>query len=72
MVDQTNELIRSLCLSTRNLAFIDVNPVLFDQTGNPRLDLYLEDKLHFKEPAYRLFTGIIRPVIEKAWREVQK
>ena len=49
------------------LGFIDVNPVLFDAEGNPRLKLYRDDLLHFYPPAYVEFTKIIRPVIEKAW-----
>lgn len=72
LVDQANRLISEICESDPKLQFIDVNPVLFDAGGTPRLDLYLNDKLHFKDPAYRLFTGIIKPIIENAWQEVQK
>jgi hypothetical protein len=50
------------------MGFIDVNPALFDKEGRPRLDLYSDDKLHFKDPAYIEFTRTIRPVIERSWR----
>jgi hypothetical protein len=44
-----------------------VNPALFDARGNPRLDLYVEDQLHFRRPAYVEFTKIIKPVLMSAW-----
>ena len=53
------------------LASIDVNPVLFDAQGNPRLELYKPDLLHFNPPAYVEFTKIVKPVIKRAWAEVK-
>lgn len=68
VVDSVNELAKRYCIPERNMGFIDVNPALFDKEGNPRVDLYRDDKLHFKDPAYVEFTRIIKPVIERAWR----
>jgi lysophospholipase L1-like esterase len=70
VVDSANALVKDYCLRRKNLGYIDVNPVLFDREGKPRLDLYKDDKLHFKEPAYEEFTSVIKPVIEKAWKEI--
>ena len=67
VVDEANSLIRNYTTHNAKLGFIDVNPVLFDAAGNPRLELYRDDLLHFYPPAYVEFTKIIRPVIEKAW-----
>ena len=69
VVDAANASVKDYVAKDKRLEFIDVNPALFDQFGQARLDLYLPDKLHFKEPAYDDFTRIIRPVIEKAWLE---
>jgi len=49
------------------LSYVDLNPALFDAAGKARVDLYLPDLLHFKAPAYVAFTGIIKPVLSKAW-----
>lgn len=68
-VDETNNLVKAFCATNKTLGFIDVNPALFDKAGQPRIDLYLPDKLHFQEPAYAEFTAIIKPVIEKAWKK---
>ncbi|MEP7273765.1 MAG: GDSL-type esterase/lipase family protein [Acidobacteriota bacterium] len=68
-VDAANALIKELCASDKLLGFIDVNPVLFDKEGSPRMELYQPDKLHFLEPAYAELTAIIRPAIENAWKD---
>jgi lysophospholipase L1-like esterase len=70
VVDEANSLIRDYTGNNKQLGFIDVNPVLFDAKGNPRLELYRDDLLHFNPPAYLEFTKVIRPVIEKAWAQV--
>lgn len=68
-VDEANALIKTYCAKNKRLGFIDVNPALFDASGKPRMDLYLPDQLHFKEPAYTEFTAIIKPVLAKAWKQ---
>ena len=68
-VDEANALIKTYCAKNKRRGFIDVNPALFDASGKPRMDLYLPDQLHFKEPAYTEFTAIIKPVIAKAWKQ---
>ena len=67
VVDSANALIRDFCSSTKKREYIDVNPVLFDGNGKPRMELYRDDKLHFKDPAYEEFTRVIKPVLQKAW-----
>ena len=42
------------------------NPVLFDATGKPRLDLYMGDELHLRPRAYEGFAKIIKPVLTRA------
>jgi len=69
IVDAANAVVQAFCAKDKRLTYIDVNPALFDAAGQPKLELYLPDKLHFHEPAYDLFTAIIKPVIEKLWRE---
>ena len=70
VVDDANALIKSYCIAAKNLGYIDVNRVLFNRLRQPRYELYLPDKLHFTDKAYELFTPIIKPVITRAWREM--
>ncbi len=68
-VDHYNALARAYCAATPRRHFIDLNPVLVDAQGHPRLELYQKDKLHFHPPAYAEFTRVIRPVLERLWAQ---
>ena len=46
--------------------FVDVNPALFDAAGTSRTDLFMNDQLHLRPPAYEAFAGILKPVLTKA------
>ena len=69
VVDSANTLVKKYCESTPHRGYIDVNPVLFDNDGKPKMELYRDDKLHFKDPAYEEFTKVIKPVLETAWKQ---
>jgi lysophospholipase L1-like esterase len=69
LVDEANNLVKAFSATNKKLGYIDVNPALFDQAGQPRMELYLPDQLHFQEPAYVEFTAIIKPIITKAWQK---
>jgi lysophospholipase L1-like esterase len=69
-VNQANTLIRDYCAVTSRLTFVDMNPLTHDANGEPRGELYRDDGLHFKPAAYVEFTAAIKPVLEKAWAEV--
>lgn len=71
-VDHYNALARAYCAATPDRFFVDVNPALVDAAGNPRLELYKEDKLHFHPTAYVEFTRIIRPILERVWARAQE
>ncbi len=70
-VDEANAAIREFSERGTGLGYIDVNPALFDASGEPLLDLYKPDKLHFHPHSYAGFTRIVKPVVEKAWDRVQ-
>lgn len=70
VVDAANEMARSYCAEDPRLAFIDVNPALFDKDGLPRTELYEPDQLHLLGPAYDAFAAIIQPVLAEAWARV--
>ena len=69
VVDAVNAQMKVVAGSTPHLRYIDLNPVLF-KNGEPRMELYRPDGLHFHPPAYDEFTGIIKPVLTQAWQEL--
>lgn len=72
VVDAVNLLLKNYCEKTKSREYIEMNPILFDKDGGPRLELFLADKLHFKESAYVEFAALIKPILEKAWKKEQK
>ena len=70
VVDAANKLIRDYCAATPRLTFINMDPVTHDEKGEARLELYKDDKLHFKPATYERFAAVIKPVVKKTWAEV--
>jgi lysophospholipase L1-like esterase len=70
-VDAFNQLVAEYCSSTPHHAYVDVNPRLVDDAGNPRLELFRSDRLHLNPPAYEEFAAVIRPTLERLWAEVE-
>ncbi len=69
-VETANRLVRELCAVTPHCTFVDLNPAVFRPDGEPRMEFYKPDKLHYFPPAYSEFTAIVKPVVAAAWAEV--
>lgn len=68
IVDAANDLINKYCEETTYLEYIEVNHILVDPTGKPRLDMFESDLVHLKPIAYQEFTKVIKPILEDAWQ----
>jgi len=62
-VKRANELIREFTKMNPNLTFIDVFPHMLGEDGQPRPDIFGEDRLHMNERGYALWTKLVRPVL---------
>ena len=69
VVDDVNGQIKGYAVSHPRVEYVDVNPVLFDANGKPRVDLYMSDELHLRPPAYEGFATILKPVLRRAFGE---
>jgi lysophospholipase L1-like esterase len=67
VVDDVNRQIKMYAASHPQVEYVDVNPVLFNANGTPRLDLYVEDELHLRPAAYEGFATILKPVLTRAF-----
>jgi lysophospholipase L1-like esterase len=67
VVDDVNGAIKTYAVSHPHVEYVDVNPVLFDANGKPRIDLYMGDELHLRPPAYEGFATILKPVLTRAF-----
>ncbi len=60
-VDEVNRVLQDWAGRSPGFAFIDINPVFFDDLGQARPDYYLEDRLHLTAPAYASLAAFLEP-----------
>ena len=70
VVEAANARVRDYSARTPGRFFIDLHPALEQAPGQPRMDLYLPDQLHYLPPAYDRMTAVIKPILVAAWAEV--
>lgn len=70
VVEAANARVRAYTERTPGRGYIDLHPALETEPGQPRMDLYLPDRLHYLPPAYERMAAVVRPVIERVWAEV--
>lgn len=58
-----NRAIEDFCRAGKNLAFIDVFPHMLGEDGQPRPEIFSDDRLHMNAQGYALWTGIVRPFL---------
>lgn len=66
IVDDVNRLVRSGAANGGRLEYLEVNPVLVDTSGAPRIELYMPDELHLRPQAYEALARIVKPAVAKA------
>lgn len=60
-----NTLVAEFVRGKPNLGYIDVADMVLGADGQPNLDLFVADKLHFNAAGYKLFAERIRPHLVK-------
>ena len=60
-----NELIAQYCRDTPKLKYIDTYDLPLGPDGQPRPELFVEDKLHFSPAGYKLLAERVRPYLPK-------
>lgn len=58
---QANTLIAAQCAQDERLGFVDVFGPMLDANGQPRSELFLDDKLHLNAAGYELWTRLVAP-----------
>jgi lysophospholipase L1-like esterase len=59
--------VQAYAAESKRLQYVDVNPVLFNRDGTPRIELYVSDQLHLRPAAYEEFARILKPVLTNAF-----
>lgn len=64
-ISKVNYKISKICEDNRNTWFIRTDFAFLDKEGNPRTELFIDDKLHLNQQGYALWTDIIKKELEK-------
>jgi lysophospholipase L1-like esterase len=60
-----NNLIKDFLKGQTKAAYIDVFSAMIDQQGNPKPELFVDDKLHMNQKGYAIWVEIIEPYLIK-------
>jgi lysophospholipase L1-like esterase len=63
-VREANSLIAAACRSDPRLHYIDVFPRMLGADGQPRGDLFLDDRLHMNRKGYEVWIPLVRETIQ--------
>ena len=66
LIDQqrtTNRLLAERCTADGHCTFLDVEKPMLGDDGQPRADLFVEDKLHLNDKGYELWTKLLEPLL---------
>ena len=66
VVDGINGQMQTYARTNPHVQFVDVNPALVNAGGSPRMEFFMNDRLHLRPAAYEEFTRILKPALEKA------
>jgi lysophospholipase L1-like esterase len=62
-VRRANELIREFTTANQKMTFIDVFPHMLGDDGQPRPEIFLDDRLHMNEKGYAIWKKIVGPAL---------
>jgi lysophospholipase L1-like esterase len=58
-IREANRLIREFAQKDPSLSFIDMHPHMLGADGNPKPDIYLDDKLHMNANGYAIWKQVV-------------
>jgi len=64
-IKTANKMIDAFCRQDERLIFVDVFTPMLGTDGQPRPELFLEDRLHMNAAGYALWTELIKPRLKE-------
>lgn len=71
-IKEANRMIREFIAADQRLIYVDVFTPMLDPEGQPRRELFVKDMLHLNADGYKLWAGIVKPVLDKVVPPVAK
>ncbi len=64
-IQKANSTIKEICDHNRNTWFIRTDFAFLNSDGNPKTELFVDDKLHLNSQGYAVWTEIVKKELEK-------
>lgn len=64
-MSEANRLAKEFAATDPKLAWLDCATPMLGADGKPRAELFREDGLHLDEEGYKLWSGLLRPLLEE-------
>jgi lysophospholipase L1-like esterase len=64
-MDEANNMIKKFLAKRKNTGFVDVYHKMLNAYGNPRDDIFIEDRLHMNAKGYAIWKKAIQPYLKK-------
>ncbi len=68
-ISKANDMIKKWCDNQRNTYFIGTDTAFLDQNGEPREELFINDKLHLNPDGYEVWTRIIKGELDRVLKK---
>lgn len=68
VMSEANAMVREYCGKDKRLYYFDAASPLLDSEGQPKVELFLPDKLHLNAEGYKVWTSSLRPLIDEAMK----
>ena len=72
VMSAANTMIKDFSMSDSRLFYFDGATPLLDGDGEPKAELFLDDKLHLNSKGYEVWTKLLRPIIKEALNREKK
>jgi lysophospholipase L1-like esterase len=64
-IKTANRLIQEFIANNPKLVYVDVFTPMLGEDGQPRAELFVSDQLHLSDAGYKLWAGIVKPVLKQ-------
>jgi lysophospholipase L1-like esterase len=62
---KANSIICEFLKKKKNTTFINIYPLMLDENGNPRKELFVDDMLHMNQKGYAIWIKALKPHLKK-------
>jgi lysophospholipase L1-like esterase len=69
---ELNARMNAFAATDPRVTFVDVWSAMLDAAGQPRPELFVEDRLHMNERGYAIWARLLRPVVEREFVAVTR